>query len=615
MEFLSRITGVIVDQACDPIKRHFSYLVCYKRHIDKLEEEFEKLDVRRMDIQRMVDAATCQRLAEAGNEVQTWLEGVSKIAPEVMRIRDEASMISTNFFLNIRMHYKLGREAANHIKAIDDDLLKHKFDIVSHERPPPSTTASLLFNEDYVIFDSRKSHALKILAALKNESVHSIGLWGMGGVGKTTLVKDVAKQAKEHSLFDEVVMVTISQNIDLKKIQTEVAECLGFHLNEESVEVRAVKLADRLTMTDNKVLMILDDLWETLDLIKVGIRFPEMADTCKVVITTRNEYVCERMGCQEIVELKTLSDEESWSLFKRRAGDAAESTPRIRELAWNVARECAGLPLALVVLGIALKGKSSPEIWKTVLMQLKQSMEMDLLDVSKEVFQPIKLSFNYIKSEAAKSCLFHCCLYPEDWDIPKEELMHMMVGGGLLNVKSLEEAQGIVDVLLDHLKARALLLQGSSEGYVRIHDVVRDVAIQISAEDHGFYVQAGQGWTEWPENIDPNCRRLSLMGNDIQDLSPDPMEYPRLETLILRGNKRLASIPEMFFRHMGSLMVLDLSSTGIESLPESFSFLTNLKVLNLENCGSLQDISHINGLKKLAILILEGSPVSIVPEV
>ncbi|KAH7662129.1 P-loop containing nucleoside triphosphate hydrolase protein [Dioscorea alata] len=410
-------------------------------------------------------------------------------------------------------------------------------------------------------------------------------------------------------------MVTISQNKDLNKIQTEIAECLGFHLNEESVEVRAAKLADRLTTTKNKVLVILDDLWEKLDLSKVRIPRPQMGTTCTVVITTRNEYVCERMSCQEIIELKTLSDEESWCLFKRRTGDAVESTSSIRKLAQKVARECAGLPLALVVLGTALKGEGSPEIWKTVLMQLRQSMEMDLLDVSKEVFQPIKLSFDYIKSEVAKSCLFHCCLYPEDWDIPKEELMHMMVGGGLLiGLETLNDAQGRVDLLLNQLKARALLLQGSSEGYVRMHDVVRDVAIQISAKDHGFYVQAGQGWRNWPENIDPNCRRLSLMGNDIQDLRPDPMEYPILETLILRGNTRLSSIPETFFRHMGSLMVLDLSSTGIESLPESFSFPTNLKVLNLGNCGFLQDISHINGLKKLAILILEGCPVSIAPE-
>ncbi|KAH7662136.1 P-loop containing nucleoside triphosphate hydrolase protein [Dioscorea alata] len=416
----------------------------------------------------------------------------------------------------------------------------------------------------------------------------------MGGAGKTTLVKEVAKQAKKQKLFGEVVMVTVSQNIDLKRIQ------------------RAVKLAERLATTQNKILVILDDLWEPLHLPMVGIRLPEMVATCKVVITTRNKDVCKRMSCREIIELKTLLDEESWDLFKSRAGDAVDSLMR-RELTQNIVKECATMPLALVVLGEALKGKS-PKIWGALLMGLIMS-EVDLPGVSKQDFKSIQLSFDFLESEAAKSCFFHCCLYPEDYDIPKEELMHMMVGGGLLiGVETLNDAQGIVDILLNQLKARALLLQGSSEGYVRMHDVVRDVAIQISAKDHGFYVQDGQGWRDWPENIDPNCRRLSLMGNDIQDLSPGPMEYPRLETLILRGNKRLASIPEMFLRHMGSLMVLDLSSTRIKSLPKSVSCLTNLRVLNLRNCHYLKDISHINGLKMLEILILEGCPVSIAPE-
>ncbi|XP_039127496.1 probable disease resistance protein At4g27220 isoform X1 [Dioscorea cayenensis subsp. rotundata] len=438
----------------------------------------------------------------------------------------------------------------------------------------------------------------------------------MGGVGKTTLVKDIAKQAKEQSLFGEVVMVTISQNIDLKRIQTVIAESLGLDLNEDSVEVRAVKLADRLTDTENKVLVILDDLWEKLDLSKVMIPRSQMGTTCKVVITTRNKDVCERMSCQEIVELKKLSDEESWSLFRSRAGDAVESRT-MRELARNVARECDGLPLALVVLGAALKGKR-PEIWNTVLKQLKLSREVDLLGVSKEVFQSIKLSFDFLESEATESCFLHCCLYPEDWDIPNEELMHMMVGGGLLiGVETLNDAQGRVDLLLDQLKARGLLLQGSSESCVSMHDVVRDVAIHISEKDHVFYVRAGQSWEKWPRTVESemrNCRRLSLMNNDIKDLPPNPMEYPKLETLILRDNAWLASIPEMFFQHMGCLMVLDLSSTRIKSLPKSVSCLTNLKVLNLRNCHYLKDISHINGLKVLEMLILKGSPVSIAPE-
>ncbi|XP_039118870.1 probable disease resistance protein At4g27220 [Dioscorea cayenensis subsp. rotundata] len=619
MESLITITTDIVKHAWSPISRHLGYLICYTSKIEKLESIFNKLDDLQKDVQERVNAARRERLEEATREVRTWLCNVNNMKGEVQKIKLEASstLTSNNCFQHIKLRYKLGREAAHHIKNTDDLIIEGKFDSVSHKRPPPSTTDSLLYNEDFVIFDSRKSRVKKILEALKDDAVHSIGLWGMGGVGKTMLVKDVAKQAKEQSLFGEVMMVTVSQNIDLKRIQTVMAESLGLHLSDESVEVRAVKLADKLETTDNKVLVILDDLWETLDLSMVRIPRSLMGTTCKVVITTRNKNVCGGMKCREIIELKTLSDEESWILFKNRAGDAVES-PTIRKLAQKVAKECAGLPLALVVLGTTLKDKSSLT-WDTVLNQLKGSKEVYLQGVSKQVYQSIKLSFDFLEIEAAKSCFLHCCVYPEDWEIPKEELMHMMAGGGLLaDVETLNEAQSRVDLLLDQLKACGLLLQGRDERYVRMHDVVRDVAIHIGdVADHAFYTRAGQGLTGWPRTTESdmrNCRRLSLMHNDIEDLPPDPMQYPKLEMMILSFNRRLISIPEMFFLHMGSLMILDLSCTDIKSLPKSFSYLTNLRILNLSGCRSLKDISHINGLKMLEILILVGCPVSIVPE-
>ncbi|KAH7662126.1 P-loop containing nucleoside triphosphate hydrolase protein [Dioscorea alata] len=614
MDFLSAITGVIFDHAWDPIRRHSGYLISYKRNINKLVTKFDELDALRKDVQRKVDAAILERLEDVKDVVQTWLKEVDIMEKEVKRIKEKVSVISNKHFLHIGLHYKLGKEAANHINTIDALLEDgNKFGSVSHKRPPISTTDSLLYNEGFVIFDSRKSRVKKILEALKNEAVHSIGLCGMGGVGKTMLVKDVAKQAKDQRLFGEVVMVTVSQNIDLKRIQTVMTESLGLHLSEVTEEVRAVKLAERLATTQNKILVILDDLWETLDLSKVGIRLSQMVATCKVVITTRNKDVCKRMSCEEIVELVTLSNDESWRLFASIAGDVVEF-PTMKKLAQNIVKECAGLPLALVVLGAALKGQK-PENWKTVLKLLKKSMEVDL---SEKVFQSIKLSFDFLKTETEKSCFLHCCLYPEDWDIRKEELMHLMVGGDILiGDETLNDAQGRVDLLLDQLKARGLLLQGSFESSVRMHDVIRDAAIQIGAvADHAFYARAGQGLKKWPSTTESdmqNCRRLSLMRNDIEDLPP--MQYPKLEMLILSLNERLSSIPEMFFLHMGSLMVLDLSFTGIESLPKSLFCLTNLRVLNLRDCRYLKDISHINGLKRLQILILICCPVSIVPEV
>ncbi|KAH7662135.1 P-loop containing nucleoside triphosphate hydrolase protein [Dioscorea alata] len=606
----------IVKPAWAPNRRHFGYLICYKSNINELETKFDELDALRKDVQEKVNAAGRERLEVVNSIVQNWLGKVDteKVALEEIKHKARTTVTSNNCFLHIKLHYKLGQKAAHHMKTITELKEGGKFDSVAHKGPPPCATDLLLFNEDYMIFDSRKSCEKELLEALKVEAVHLIGLWGMAGGGKTTLVKEVTKQAKKQKLFDEVVMVTVSQNTDLKRIQKEIAAILGLKLEEDNERVVAVNLAKRLTTTQNKVLVILDDLWETLDLSDVGIQLPRMGTNCKVVITTRNKDVCERMRCREMVELKTLSDEESWSLFKTRAGHAVESTV-IRKLAQKVARECAGLPLALVVLGTTLKDKSSGT-WEAVLMRLKTSKEVDLPGVSKQVYHSIKLSFDFLEREAFKSCFLHCCLYPEDENIPKQELMHMMAGGSLLaDVETLNGAESLVDLLLDQLKACGLLLQGSYEGCVKMHDVVRDVAIQIgAAADHAFYVKAGQGLEEWPKTVESETRRLSLMNNDIKDLHPDPMQYPKLEMLILRGNKRLSSILEMFFLHMGSLMVLDLSSTGIKSLPKSVSCLTNLRVLNLRYCHSLKDISHINGLKMLEILILDGCPVSIVPK-
>ena len=70
------------------------------------------------------------------------------------------------------------------------------------------------------------------MEALKDDKVSMIGLYGMRGVGKTTLVKEVGRIATESQLFDEVLMATVSQNPNVIDIQNRMAERLALRFEE-----------------------------------------------------------------------------------------------------------------------------------------------------------------------------------------------------------------------------------------------------------------------------------------------------------------------------------------------------------------------------------------------
>lgn len=71
-------------------------------------------------------------------------------------------------------------------------------------------------DEDAEVFEFRNLIFEEIMEAIKDDGINMIGIYGMGGVGKTTIVKEVCKRAKEHKLFDEVAMAVVSQSADLK---------------------------------------------------------------------------------------------------------------------------------------------------------------------------------------------------------------------------------------------------------------------------------------------------------------------------------------------------------------------------------------------------------------
>ncbi|KAK6933599.1 NB-ARC [Dillenia turbinata] len=286
----------------------------------------------------------------------------------------------------------------NHVDMLQTKGEKFTTDNVSYPAPPPPISAC--FPGDAVPFGSRDSIRDKILEALKKDDVKVLGLHGMGGVGKTTLIKEVAKRAEAMNLFDEILMAVVSQDPSIRKIQDQFASRLGLSLGDdkESDTVRSGRLHEKLKKI-GKVLVILDDLWKHLDLEAVGIPSPDKHKWCKIVITTREKDVCDQMDCRNNTYfVMVLSEEEGWYLFKKMAGDCVSSA-EVEPVAIEVAKECGGLPLAIVVVARALKDKS-PTRWKDALRQLRASAPTNIKGMHRDVYSRLQLSYDYLDEDS-----------------------------------------------------------------------------------------------------------------------------------------------------------------------------------------------------------------------
>ncbi|XP_004296352.1 PREDICTED: disease resistance protein At4g27190-like [Fragaria vesca subsp. vesca] len=345
----------------------------------------------------------------------------------------------------------------------------------------------------------------EVMKAFTDDEVTAIGVYSMGGVGKTTLVKLIAAHGKNSGIFDHVIISVASQNPELENIQGTLAEQLGFKLHEKREIGRAARLSKEIK-EKNKIIIILDDIWERIDLSRIGIPSYKELQKCnsKVLLTTRIMNVCHAMECQRKITL-------NGSVSTRFLGLVYEKSKNVFRIA--LFRGC-GKEVAR-----ALGDKNLVE-WKRAAQRLEKSQTANPEDVG-EASKCIRLSYDYLKDEDCKSYFLLCCLFPEDCDIPIKDLIRYAIGKGLFqDAETLDEARDRADTVVRHLKDSSLLMDGRNSKYVSMHDVVRDTAINIakSEDGHGFLVKAGCDLEAWPRKLLEGYSAISLMGNPISKL-------------------------------------------------------------------------------------------------
>ncbi|XP_038902150.1 disease resistance protein At4g27190-like [Benincasa hispida] len=592
----------VVAATIKPIGHQLGYLVCYNKNKKELQEQIENLETTKRDVDKRVEEAKGKAYT-VSDEVSKWLTDV-----DGAMIHHQLSSSNPSCF-NLAQRYRLSRETkkkVNYILQLIDK--RNKFLEVGY-RAPLADTENTIVPGDYQVLESKTSLAKDIKNALAKPDVNKVGVYGMGGVGKTYLLNEVKRLVlkEDDKSFDRVIDVSVGRSNDLTQIQEQIGDQLNIEL-PKSKEGRASFLRNNLAKMEGNILVLLDDLWKEYDLIKeIGI--PLSKEGCKVLMTSRSrDILTNNMNTQECFQVSSLTEEESWKFFKAIIGDKFD-TIYMESIAKEVSKECGGLPLALDTIAKALKGKDM-HYWEDALSKLKNSIGMDIKGVSDKVYASLRLSYEYLDGEETKLLFLLCSVFPDDYKIGMKDLQMYAMGMRLLNkVKTWEDAKNRVMKLVHDLISSSLFLEADSDSkdkYVKMHDVVRDVAIHIASNEGNMStLNIGYKLNEWEDEYRSGSHRAIFANCDNLNNLPPKMKFPQLELLILRVSNWLVEnnlqIPYAFFEGMEKLKVLDMTGMCFHRPLWTTSSLNNLRTLCMV-CCEFNDIDTIGELKKLEIL-------------
>ncbi|KAG8661227.1 hypothetical protein MANES_02G215400v8 [Manihot esculenta] len=599
------IVSKVFELLVNPVVRQIKYVFNYSANIHNLEEEVQKLSHAKQRVEHTVEVARRNPVEQIEADVQQWLAKVDSVAEDADKIllqhKDGGKRrCFMGLCPNLIRRHQISRKASKEIPIIVGAREGENFPRVSYRAPPQGIGAV----KECEAFESRTSVVDAILNALKDADVNLIGVYGMGGVGKTTLVKHIATLVRELGNFKLVVIATVTHSVVLTSVQQEIAEWLDFELGAESIAVRAARLSERIKK-EEKILIILDDIWAAIKLDEIGIPYGTDHNGSKILMTSRNQSVLSEMGVQRDFRLEVLEHQEAWNLFEKKVGDLKDSN--LQSIAMEVAKRCAGLPILIVTVATALKKKQLFE-WKDTLESLKK---FDGKGYEERLYSALELSYNFLRNEEKSLFLLLGQLPPI---VFIQDLLKYVVGLGLYNeLITVEATRNRLLKVISDLRLSCLLLEDGDHKRVKLHDVVHNFAASFASKHHQVLTAANKiELEEWPnEDFFKQCTSISLPYCKIPKL-PEVFECPKLKSFFLFNQDSSLKITENLFSGMKELKVLDLTKINLSPLPSSLQSLENLQTLCLDFCD-LEDTAAIGELKQLQVLSLVGSTIVRLP--
>ncbi|KAJ4837273.1 hypothetical protein Tsubulata_017330 [Turnera subulata] len=622
----------------------------FEKEVQLLRGGREEIVYVRGELERMkAFLKIADSLEESDEEVKVWVKQIRDVAHDTEDILDEFSILlshdhSTGLFgflhkmscciKNMKARYRIGSEIKginSRIKNISDGhrRLRQKFCVADQQGlSSPNITgnawqdgrgdALLLDMTDLVGIEKPKQKLVSWLVKGK-PGREVVSLAGMGGLGKTTLAKQVYDDAEVKKHFSVHAWITVSRSYKMEELLKDIVQQL---LREDQKPVpkgmdkmnsSQLKTLIKELLQKRRYLIVLDDIWHINEWDAVKYALPTNNCGSRIMLTTRNVDLAftSRIESEgKVYNLEPLPSEESWTLFCRKTFKGNSCPHHLEDICKNILRKCEGLPLAIVAISgvLATKDKRRIDEWEMVRRSLGAEIEGN--DKLMNLKKVLSLSFNDLPYYL-KSCFLYLSIFPEEHLIERLRLIRLWVAEGFVEAKYGKEIEDVAEDYFNELLSRSLLQvsETSSDGRVktcRPHDLLREIIISKS-RDQNFAVVAKETTALLPDKI----RRLSIH-NTVHNV-PQNRCASQLRSLFMFGVVEKSPLRTLFPSGFRLLNVLDLQGAPLKRFPVQVANLYHLRYLSLKGTKVKSIPSYIGKLQNLETLDLKHAYVTELP--
>ncbi|KAL7098514.1 hypothetical protein ACP275_09G022400 [Erythranthe tilingii] len=441
-------------------------------------------------------------------------------------------------------------------------------------------------------------------------------IWGMAGLGKTALAREYCNNPDVRIDFECFSFVSIGPHYKLREILQLVLRRMSFldrradkiSFNDDDDEDSLAGLLHR-TLHKHRYLIVLDNIWDTDVWLRLKVSFPDDRNMSRIILTSRLRYFVNCDDTVHITEMSFLDDGESWNLLRKLVFTNQEErcSRELEEIGKKIAKNCEGLPLAIIEVGKLLsKTEKTVEDWK--ILAEKEDPLTITIDDNTPLSEALSLSYTMLP-QYLKACFLYMGVFPKKYKIPCLKVSNLWISEGILEPGENNSVEAMADRCLSRLALRSVILYDKLTftskripKTSRLHFTFRNLCVNEAHREKFFCVIKKYADFSFPEKLNSQ-NRLCFHNNIVlgfEEVHSWMESIPNARSLLCFGPKQ--PYPIALYLGFRLLKVLDAVSIRFYEFPLQVVKLVHLKYLAITYDGEIP--SSISCLWNLEVLIV-----------